>query len=91
MSEFQNQLDKSIFNSLNEFNTVESLSNVKSTYKLKFEEIKELILSKNERIVIEDIIFLDKNNEETIMDNFLLIKEVNRGIKVGKILKDDIL
>lgn len=91
MSEFQNQLDKSIFNSLNEFNTVESLSNVESTCKLKFEEIKELILSKNERIVIEDIIFLDKNNEETIMDNFLLIKEVNRGIKVGKILKDDIL
>ncbi len=91
MSEFQKQRDKSIFNALNEFNTSESLSNVRSTYKLKFEEIKELILSRNERNVIEDIIFIDKKNEETIMANFLLIKEVNGGIKVGKILKEHIL
>lgn len=76
---------------MNEFNTSESLSNVRSTYKLKFEEIKELILSRNERNVIEDIIFIDKKNEETIMANFLLIKEVNGGIKVGKILKEHIL
>lgn len=60
MSEFQKQRDKSIFNALNEFNTSESLSNVRSTYKLKFEEIKELILSRNERNVIEDIIFIWK-------------------------------
>lgn len=91
MSEFQNQLDKSIFNALNEFNKTDSLSNLRSTYKLKFEEIKELILSRNERNVIEDIILLDKNNEEIIMANFLLVKEVNAGIKGGKILKDHIL
>ncbi|MDV3724826.1 hypothetical protein CMU40_01265 [Elizabethkingia anophelis] len=90
MNELQDQLNRAIFNALAEFNATDSLSNVRSTYKLNFEEIKKLLLLRNERNVFEDIINLDKDNKDIIMANFLLIKEVNHGIKEDKILKDDI-
>lgn len=90
MTEFEKQLNQNIKSALKEFNDSEDLKNVRNTYKLHFDKIAELLSSRNQRIVVEDIINFDKNNNSIIMVNFNLITEINRGIKESKISSSDI-
>ena len=90
MDEFQNQLDKSLYNALDEFNSTNDLISVRETYVSNFQKIKNYIGLTNERNSIEDIIAINPLNNSAIMNRFLLIKEINRGIKEGKINSTDI-
>ncbi|MDQ0064174.1 hypothetical protein [Chryseobacterium lathyri] len=90
MNEFQNQLNNNILAALNEFNKSEALVNVRLIYKSNFEIIKQLLATRNSRTVIEDIINIDNTNNTIIMNNFHLIREINRGIYEGKILNENI-
>ena len=85
MDEFQNQLDKSLYNALDEFNSTNDLISVRETYVSNFQKIKNYIGLTNERNSIEDIIAINPLNNSAIMNRFLLIKEINRGIKEGAI------
>lgn len=90
-SDFENQLNNSLIKTLSDFNSDSNLKNVRNVYRENFNVITSLMSSRNDRSLIEDIINFDIDNSKAIMNNFILLKEINRGIRSGIIKVESIL
>ncbi len=87
--EFKRQLRNNLNKTLEEFNT-EKYDSLRELYKINFSKIENLINSEGVKISIESISYLDKNLSKYVLDNFMLLQEINRGIKEKHITKNSL-
>jgi hypothetical protein len=91
MNEFEKQLENNLKTALIEFNSSTSLDEVRDVYKQNFDYIYDLIERTNPKIAIEDILNLEPSLPNVNTPDFLLLQEINRGIKNGTIKVSNIL
>ncbi|MBM6498342.1 hypothetical protein [Flavobacterium macrobrachii] len=85
MNDFEKQLENNLKTALVEFNSSPHLTKVRDVYKQNFDYIAALIERTNAKIAIEDILKLDPLLSSIKTRDFLLLQEINRGIKNGTI------
>lgn len=85
MNDFEKQLENNLKTALVEFNSSTHFTKVRDVYKQNFDYIAALIERTNPKIAIEDILKLDPSLPSIKTRDFLLLQEINRGIKNGTI------
>lgn len=91
MNDFEKQLENDLKKNLVDFNSSAHLNDVRNIYKQNFDLIKAFIARTNPRTAIEDIMNLDASLPSLSTDDFLILKEINRGIIIDSIDVSDIL
>jgi hypothetical protein len=90
MKKFIEQLEINLKKDIEEFNNNPDLASIRELYKQNFNEIAVFIEKIGYKLAIEDISMIDRDLTKIVMDNFLLLKEINRAIFQQKFTFSDI-
>lgn len=90
MKKFIDQLEINLKKDIEEFNNDPALASIRELYKQNYNEIEVFIERIGYKLAIEDISMIDRDLTKIIIDNFLLLKEINRAIFQQKFTLSDI-
>lgn len=89
--EFKKQLENNLLKDINEFNNSPKYLEIRQLYKGNYTRIKGYIEKSNPKLAVEDICRLNPSLNSLIMENYLLLKEINKAIVSGKLPLENIL
>lgn len=91
MDDFQKRIEQDLLNFRATFNNDSRYEKIRELYKNNFPQIVEFINKFGSKGAIEDISKLDISLFTLINSEIILLKEINRGTKEGKIEVTDIV
>ncbi|MBK7883444.1 MAG: hypothetical protein IPJ81_06390 [Chitinophagaceae bacterium] len=90
MEEYKRQLENNLRSDIYEFNNKQEFAKIREFYKMHFEEIANLIKKTDYTLAVEDISNIDASLCQSIHDNRLLLKEINKAIFQHELTLKDI-